>query len=906
MSKLLLLDGNSLTYRAFYAVPEHMATRSGQLTGAVFGFTSMLINLVRDHRPDAIAVCFDRKEPTFRHQAAPQYKAHRDETPATLIEQLGLIRQVLDSLSIPAVDCAGFEADDLLATLASQAAGRGDDVLIVSGDRDVYQLVRDPHVRVLYNRRGVTDYELYDEAGIAERTGVTPDLYVQYAALRGDPSDNLPGVRGVGEKTAAKLLNKYGSTEALLAAAAEQTPKLAENLAAQSDDVRRNVDLMTLRVDAPIEITPAELAWDGFDAERVTRTFEFLEFDRLHARLREALIGTAMDGALTPGIAGADAPQLAEVQLLPADDSAAMASLLGELAQRDEPVSLGCVFRHDGSLSALAIAVDPSTGEVLVLAAEHFAQPEIAAAFASLVAADGPGIHVHQAKPLMRGLARLGDSDDAGSALGGLEIDTSIAAYLIEPSEGRDELRSLLSRHCGVRYEGSDTEGQLGFDNLDRADSLDEVMAGVDALAVAMLAPVLAQELSELGMSDLYRDIERPLIGVLARMEDVGIGVDRSELESLRDLLTDEVSALEDDVRRLAGRGDLNVNSPKQLAEVLFDDLGLTPQRKTKTGYSTSAAALESLRGEHEIVDRLLAFREVEKLRSTYGVSLLECVGADERIHAKFNQTVARTGRLSSEDPNLHNIPVRTEQGRLFRRAFVPASGFELLIADYNQIELRVIAHLSGDPGLVSAFEAGHDIHSATAASLFGISDGDVTPHQRSVAKMVSYGLAYGMEAYGLGQRLGVPTDEAAGILNAYFEAFPRVRSFMDDVVEQSRAQGYTETAFGRRRPLPELSSRNFRVRQAAERQAMNAPIQGLAADIFKVALIRLDAALEARSAASRLVLQVHDEVILELDPSESAEVTELTVATMRDAAELAVPLEVHVAVGATWADAKG
>ena len=339
---------------------------------------------------------------------------------------------------------------------------------------------------------------------------------------------------------------------------------------------------------------------------------------------------------------------------------------------------------------------------------------------------------------------------------------------------------------------------------------------------------------------------------------------------------------------------------------MLFEDLGLTPQRKTKTGYSTSAAALESLRGEHRIVDRLLAFREVEKLRSTYGVSLLECVEPDGRIHATFNQTVARTGRLSSEDPNLHNIPVRTEQGRLFRRAFVPADGFELLIADYNQIELRVIAHLSGDPGLVGAFEAGHDIHSATASSLFGISPTEVDPQQRSVAKMVSYGLAYGMEAYGLGQRLGVPTGEAAEILDAYFEAFPKVRSFMDGVVEQSRERGYTETAFGRRRPLPELTSRNFRVRQAAERQAMNAPIQGLAADIFKVALIRLDGALQARSAASRLVLQVHDEVILEVDPAEAAEVTDLTVDVMRNAADLAVPLEVHVAAGATWADAKG
>ncbi len=910
MSKLLLLDGNSLTYRAFFAVPEDMATRSGQPTGAVFGFTSMLINLVRDHRPDAIAVCFDRREPTFRHTAAPEYKAHRDETPATLIDQLGLVRQVLESLSIPAIDCAGFEADDLLATLASGAEQRGDDVLIVSGDRDVYQLVHDPKIRVLYNRRGVTDYALYDEAGIAERTGVTPDLYVQYAALRGDPSDNLPGVPGVGEKTAAKLLNKYGSVEALLEAAAEQTPKLAENLAAHGDNVRRNVDLMTLRTDAPIDATVDDLQWNSFDTDLVTRTFEFLEFGTLHARLRDALAGTSLDGLLVSSASSPETAQLAEVQLLPVEAEggargAHAAALLSELSHRDDPIALGFTVEADGTLGVLAVAEDPSHGTVLALGPDDLAVPAIAAECARLLGADGPGVQVHQAKELMRALGRLPGELDVGAALAGLAIDTSIAAYLIHPSEGRDELSALFARHCSTELAGGDTEGQLGFDDLDADRPTEGVVAGRDALAVAMLAPMLDQQLDSLGMSGLYRDVERPLISVLARMETAGIGVDRGELESLRDHLTGEVFALEAEVRELAGRDDLNVNSPKQLAEVLFEDLGLTPQRKTKTGYSTSAAALESLRGEHRIVERLLAFREVEKLRSTYGVSLLECVEPDGRIHATFNQTVARTGRLSSEDPNLHNIPVRTEQGRLFRRAFVPAEGFELLIADYNQIELRVIAHLSGDPGLVGAFEAGHDIHSATAASLFGIRPTEVDPQQRSVAKMVSYGLAYGMEAYGLGQRLGVPTGEAAEILDAYFEAFPKVRSFMDGVVEQSRERGYTETAFGRRRPLPELTSRNFRVRQAAERQAMNAPIQGLAADIFKVALIRLDEALQARSAASRLVLQVHDEVILEVPPDEAAEVTELTVDVMRNAADLAVPLEVHVAAGATWADAK-
>ncbi len=909
MSKLLLLDGNSLTYRAFFAIPEDMSTRSGQPTGAVFGFTSMLVNLVRDHRPDAIAVCFDRPEPTFRHAAEPQYKAHRNETPATLIGQFGLVRQVLDSLGIKALECVGFEADDLLATLASEAEQRGDDVLIVSGDRDVYQLVRDPHLRVLYSRRGVTDYAIYDEAGIAERTGVTPDLYVQYAALRGDPSDNLPGVPGVGEKTAAKLLNKYGSVEALLLAASEQTPKLAENLTSHQDVVRRNVELMSLRTDAPIDVSAADLQWNDFDANEVTRTFEFLEFGALLGRLREALVGTSLEGFLAPGADAVTTRQLADVNLLPLGDAVDVAAMLNELAQGTEPVALGCTLLGDGSLGVLAVSVCPPEGTVLALSPELLefdgVFDAVAVALALLVGADGPGIHIHQAKPLMRALARLPGWTEADASLEGLAIDTSIAAYLIHPPEGRGDLHTLVARHCEIEFVNTGDGGQLNFEAMNASGSHGQLTAGRDALAVAVLAPELERELADLGMSDLYRDIERPLISVLARMEVVGVGVDRAELETLHDRLTRDVAALEAEVRRLAGRDDLNVNSPKQLAEVLFEDLGLPPHRKTKRGYSTNAAALESLRDQHPIADQLLAYREAEKLRSTYGVGLLECIGPDGRIHATFNQTVARTGRLSSEDPNLHNIPVRTTQGRLFRRAFVPADGCELLIADYNQIELRVIAHLSGDPGLVSAFEAGLDIHSATAASLFGVETEQVSGRQRSIAKMVSYGLAYGMEAYGLSQRLGVSTEEATEILHTYFEAFPQVRSFMDAVVEQSRELGYTETAFGRRRPLPELSSHNFRVRQAAERQAMNAPIQGLAADIFKVALIKLDAALRDRAGTSRLVLQVHDEVILEIDPSESAEVTELTVATMRNAADLTVPLEVHVAVGNTWADAK-
>ena len=426
-----------------------------------------------------------------------------------------------------------------------------------------------------------------------------------------------------------------------------------------------------------------------------------------------------------------------------------------------------------------------------------------------------------------------------------------------------------------------------------------------DALAVHRLVPALLTVLKERSMFWLYDEVERPLISVLSRMEDVGVGVDVGELTRMRDHLVGEVRRLEVDIHKVAGR-EFNVNSTKQLRVILFDELGLTPQKKTKTGYSTDAASLEKIRDQHEVVDLLLSYREVEKLRSTYGQGLLDVVDGDGRIRATFNQTVARTGRLSSEDPNLHNIPVRTALGREFRKAFVPKDGYELLVADYNQIELRVIAHLSNDPGLVHAFESGQDIHNATAASLFGVKPEDVNVEQRSRAKMVSYGLAYGMEAYGLGQRLGISTSEASEILEAYFLAFPSVRSFMDEIVEKTKESGYTETLFGRRRPIPELNSPNFRVRQAAERQAMNAPIQGLAADIFKIALVEIDHALSEMGAQSSLVLQVHDEVILEVHPEESRAIQDLTVMSMGGAADLRVPLEVNIALGPTWAQAKG
>ena len=889
MAKVLLLDGNSLTYRAFFALPTDMATASGQVTNAVFGFTSMLLNLARDQQPDGIVVAFDRPEPTFRHHMIPEYKAQREPTPDLLIQQFGLVRDVLEALRVPAVDVVGFEADDVLATIATQIADSGDQAIIVTGDRDIYQMVRDPSIKVLYNRRGVSDYALYDEAGIIERTGVTSTLYPQYAALRGDPSDNLPGVPGVGEKTAAKLINAYGGLDGIFDHADDQTPKLRQNLVEFEERARRNFDAMVLRTDVPVEVDRKALKWGEVDVEKVQQLFDRLEFGSLYERLSEIL------GGLLPTLASEGG--VIEAERIHVTSASDFASHLDALLARKEPLSLGWSIEPDGSLAALSVVVNAEVGEVIVAEAPVFEDSDVLSSLQRAVATDGIGFDAHHTKELSRGLRRLGLHAE------GLRADTAIIAYLIDPSGGRYVLDDLLRKYCRTELVRNDlmSAGQLDLGGGSEDPLLDVAR---DALAVHRLVPVLLQILEERSMFWLYDQVERPLISVLSRMEDVGVGVDVGELTRMRDHLVAEVNRLEVAIHRTAGR-EFNVNSTKQLREILFDELGLTPQKKTKTGYSTDAASLEKIRDQHEIVGLLLSYREVEKLRSTYGQGLLDVVESDGRIRATFNQTVARTGRLSSEDPNLHNIPVRTALGREFRKAFVPEDGYELLVADYNQIELRVIAHLADDPGLVSAFESGQDIHNATASSVFGIKPEDVNLEQRSKAKMVSYGLAYGMEAYGLGQRLGISTAEASEILEAYFLAFPSVKSFMDDMVEKTKETGYTETLFGRRRPIPELNSPNFRVRQAAERQAMNAPIQGLAADIFKIALVGIDRALIKMGARSSLVLQVHDEVILEVHPEEKSEIQDLTVTTMGEAAELRVPLEVNIALGPTWAEAK-
>jgi DNA polymerase-1 len=903
MATYLLIDGNSLTYRAFFALPTDIATASGQVTNAVYGFTSMLVNLLRDYKPDHVAVAFDRPEKTFRHEAVVTYKANRSEAPDILRQQMGLVRQVIEAFRIPMLDLAGYEADDIIATLATVLRDRGEDVLICTGDRDSYQLVEDPHVRVLYTAsRGVSEVKLYDEAGIREKTGVLPRDYVQYAALRGDTSDNLPGVPGVGEKTAAKLINTYGGLDGIFEHVGEQTPKLRATLPEYEAQVRQNADVMTLVRDAPVDVEPESLQMGEMDAEEIRKLFAFLEFRsaNLHERLAEVL-GSRSTAAPT----ATPAEELdAEVVALTTPDEAR--TLLDRL--QGDPALLAVAGAWEGEegrtpLAGISLVTDTAAREVAHLPASLLDDGEVAAALDRLLQ-ERP-FAAHGAKALLRSLTAWGI--DARS----VRLDTMIAAYLLEPAESRYVLAELLERYANLSLavdEDGPPPGELDFGG-DAGDPARDPCR--KALAVDRLIEPLSDALAARGLSKLFDEIEMPLVRVLGRMEAAGVGVDAEVLRDLNKQMIDECDALTRHIWNDAGE-EFNVNSTPKLREILFDRLGLTPQKKTKTGYSTDAASLEKLLGQHPIIEHLLRYREVEKLRSTYGEGLLSSVGPDGRIHATFNQTVARTGRLSSDQPNLHNIPVRTEGGRAFRRAFVPAEGFELLIADYNQIELRCIAHLAEDPGLIAAFEAGTDIHTETAARIFAVEPGAVTLEQRSKAKMVSYGLAYGMESYGLGQRLGIATGEAQKILDAYFEAFPSVKAYMDATVAEARTKGYTETLFGRRRQIPELSSSNFRIRQAGERQAMNAGIQGLAADIFKVALVRLDAGLEAggREGAgpfrSRLVLQVHDEVILELDPAERDAVTDLTLDAMAHAFDLRVPLEVHLSYGRSWADAKG
>ena len=869
MPTLALLDGHSLAYRAFYALPPDLATPSGQVTNAAFGFTSMLIKLLDEEAPDAIAVAWDRREPTFRTEQYPEYKANRETAPDLFRSQLPLIRDVLEVMEIPQVSKAGYEADDVIATLVDRGRADGYDVIVVTGDRDAFQLSSDD-VTILYTRRGISDTVHATPLWISERYDIPADRYVEYAALRGDTSDNLPGVPGVGEKTAAKLINAYGSLEELFENLDDLTPKLRENLAAAHDQVLLNRSLMTMVHDVPIDgIEPAALELHPFDRDAVRSLFDDLAFRSLWQRLDEA-------GGLSEA-----SVHLPDVEVVTATSAATARDAVDGGMVSVEPVW------DDDVLAGLVFAGDPFVFVPLEVADDLLARADIT-------------IAGHDLKPL---IAALLAADLAVPRSG---FDTMLAAWLVNPAQRAPDLTDLAARELGLEVggtagdAGSSAQGTLSFDG----PSLDLEGSARRAAAVAALIEPLTHQLDARGSIDLYETIELPLVAVLAAMEDAGVGIDTEFLERYGEDLTRRIAELQERIHDLAGR-PFNVNSTLQLRSVLFDELALPVLKKTPKGApSTDASVLEKLEDQHPIVEALLSFRELDKLRSTYVESLLALVADDGRVHGRFNQTGAATGRLSMEQPNLQNIPTRSAEGREIRRAFVAREGSRFFVADYSQIELRILAHLSGDPGLVEAFDADVDIHAATAARVNDVPLSEVTDDMRRTSKMINFGLLYGMEAYGLAQRLDIERSEAQRHIDEYFVQFPDVREFMAGIVDEARTTGYTTTILGRRRYLPELHSRSVRERQMGERMALNAPIQGSAADIIKKAMIHLDERLRSDGFGAEMLIQIHDELVLEVPEAELDDVAALTIDVMRSVVELRVPLKVSSAIGRTLAEA--
>ncbi len=863
---LLLLDGMSLAFRAFFALPTDIQTSEGLVTNALHGFAAMVVSLVQSQRPRALVVAFDLPGGTFRDAMTEDYKGGRAETPPEIEHQFDLIRDLCLALHIPVLGVPHFEADDVLATLATWGRDQKIPVIVVSGDRDTFQLVEDPYVKVLYNRRGVSDYSLYDEAGIFERCGIEPERYPLLAALRGDTSDNLPGVPGVGEKTAAKLFAQYRDLDELYLHLADLTPKLRENLATFEERARNNERVMRLIRDVPLDFTLGDVTLGGWNRDEVVTFCERFEMNTMRTRLdklmKDGLLGQPADAARGPLEAKPVAP-------VTAPSVRAFADVLGATSR---PI---VAWR-----AATVAVLDPTSLIVATASLDEFFEA---------VGDRAPSGH-H-----LKGLYRI--AAERGVELADPLDDTAIMAFLLDANSGRYELADVAHRFLDEPL-GPRTPS-LFETASDEASLIGEVAV------VARLVEHLRAEIVRWELGFVYEQVELPLVKVLGRMEARGVRVDLAMLTRIAAEFATEASALDLQIQQVAGH-EFKVNSPHQLQTVLFDELGLTTVKKIKSGFSTDATSLEAIASEHPIVALVLRYREVEKLRGTYGPPLIGAVGDDGRIHATFHQTVARTGRLSSDNPNLHNIPVRTLDGRRLRYAFVPSEGWLLAVSDYNQIELRILAHLSQDSGLLAAFASNEDVHRTIAASVFGVAPAAVSSEQREQAKAVSYGLAYGMEAFGLSRRLGLSVGAAKEIMEKYFAGFPSLRSYMDQTIKEIRATGYSRTEFGRIRPFPDLATASGPQRQAAERQAMNAGIQGLAADIFKSALVRLDRRLRHEHLAARLVLQVHDEVVVEAPPEERDVVGDIIVESLVHAANLSVPLEVSLHWGDSWATAKG
>ncbi|MCE7081944.1 DNA polymerase I [Streptomyces sp. ST2-7A] len=887
----MLLDGHSLAYRAFFALPaENFTTGDGRPTNAVYGFTSMMANTVRDERPTHLAVAFDVSRRTWRSERFAEYKANRSATPDEFRGQVTAIGELLDGMKVPRFAVEGFEADDIIATLATGAAAEGFEVLVVTGDRDSFQLVSD-RITVLYPTKGVSELTRFTPAAVEEKYGLSPERYPDFAALRGDPSDNLPGIPGVGEKTAVKWLRQFGSLDELLERADEVKGKVGTNLREHLDSVRLNRELTEMVRDMDLPAGPADLVRVPYDREAVTALLDSLEFrnrnlrDRLFAIDPAEAEAEAADGT---GAEGEEGPRIEGTRLA----SGTVAEWLDR--HTDGPVGLALLDEWklgSGTVHALALA-HPDGPAAHIDPTDADADDERALA-AWLADTERPKV-VHGVKQARRVLA------EHGWEIAGVTMDTALAAYLIQPGRRSFDLEGLGLEFLGqepVATGGSN--GQLALDADENAES-EALMRR--ARTVLDLGETLAERLREVGSEDMLHDMELPVSDLLARMERAGIAADRERLERLEQQFAAAVRQAVEDAHAAVGH-EFNLGSPKQLQEVLFGELGLPRTKKTKTGWTTDADALMWLAGqtEHELPVLMLRYREQAKLRTTVE-GLIKAIAPDGRIHTTFQQTVAATGRLSSTDPNLQNIPVRTDEGRAIRGAFVVGEGWEcLLTADYSQIELRVMAHLSEDEGLIEAFTSGEDLHDTVASQIFSVPRERVDPEMRRKTKAMSYGLAYGLSAFGLSQQLGIGADEARRLMDTYFERFGGVRDYLQRVVGEATAVGYTHTILGRRRYLPDLSSTDRRRREMAERMALNAPIQGTAADIVKIAMLRVDAALRREELRTRTLLQVHDEIVLEVAPGERGAVEELVRREMAGAVELKVPLDISIGVGDTW-----
>jgi DNA polymerase-1 len=868
---LLVVDGHSLAYRAFYALPvDNFSTKDGQHTNGIYGFLSMFVNLLKAEKPTHVAVAFDMSRQSFRTEQYPEYKANRTETPSEFKGQIPLLQECLAAMSVPVLQQEGIEADDILATLATQASERGYQVLVCSGDRDTIQLVTDDITLLYPNVQGVSQLKRYDPQAVIEKYGLPPAQYPEIAALVGETSDNLPGVPKVGEKTAVKWLTQYGSLEALLDNADKVSGVVGNNLREHLEDVRRNRTLNRLVRDVELPVTPDELVVRPIDAQAVRDIFARLEFRTLLPRVFE-VAGADATGS-DASIPVAQAPAAVE------SDAAALAAF-AEAAEGEVAVTL---VLAGGRPARVGLAT--ASGAV-----EADWKADVRDALATWFASERPKV-LADAKPQVKALLR------EGIELNGLVFDAVLAGWLLRPSFPDKTLADLVARYLGEKLPEADptqlvpetegaTPGQISWFLLRVAD----------ALRAELPAPV----------TTVLTDIELPTLRALAAMELAGVAVSHEKLSTFSGELAARADALAQEAYAAIGR-EVNLGSPKQLQEVLFEELQLPKTRKTKSGYSTDAAALADLQenSPHPFLDLLLQHREATKLRQIIE-SLDVAIDDTGRVHTTYLQTGSQTGRLSSTDPNLQNIPIRNEESARIRAAFEVGDGYEtLLTADYSQIEMRIMAHLSGDPGLIEAFNSGEDLHRFVGARVFGVAPEDVTPAMRTKVKAMSYGLVYGLSAFGLSKQLRIEQSEARGLMMEYFARFGAVRDYLRTSVEKARVEGYTETIFGRRRPFPDLTSMNRVLRENAERAALNAPIQGSAADIMKIALFHIHDDLAAAGLRSRVLLQIHDELVVEVAPGEWDAAEEIVRTRMGDAAELSVPLDVQIGRGPDWNEA--